>query len=270
MIGILRKTCSHSVKAIFTKDQKHFYAVRRGNMDVPEGLAMYESKNIFNPDKHGNVVSSFLSACQVGNKSFIDYSFSNTRISYMKDVNTIEIIPLLHENTLSFFSMPERDEILTIKRDTDRFYCLTFTGEIYGWDIATGKLVSFQKLPNNLNFVKYKHLSNTEKNEFSNSALKSPQVVICSKKEVQGVDCADYQSQIGTFFNKEFGTGVENLRNLKPKKLHRMKVIELVDAHSIRIVKEFKWPLATDYEQTQFTLISDSHFDDIDGNYLWE
>jgi hypothetical protein len=109
MWGSLRKTCSHSVKAIFTKDQKHFYAVRRGNMDVEEGLAMYESKNIFNPDKNGNVQSSFLSGCQVGNKSFIDYSFSNTRISYMKDINTIEIIPLLNENTLSFFSMPERE-----------------------------------------------------------------------------------------------------------------------------------------------------------------
>lgn len=57
--GSIIRTANHEVKAIFTKDQKHFYAIRRGNMDVEEGLAMYEAKQIFEPVE-GEVKSSFL------------------------------------------------------------------------------------------------------------------------------------------------------------------------------------------------------------------
>lgn len=77
----------------------------------------------------------------------MDYSQSNTRISFMKDLSQITIIPLLHENTLSFFSMPERHTIAAIKREHDRLYALTFKGEIYGWEISTGKLVAFNIVP---------------------------------------------------------------------------------------------------------------------------
>lgn len=64
----------------------------------------------------------------------------------MKSLDQVQIIPLLHENTLSFFSMPERENIACTKRDTDIFYALTFTSEIYGWDVSTGKLVSYYKI----------------------------------------------------------------------------------------------------------------------------
>jgi hypothetical protein len=48
-----------------------------------------------------------------------------------------------------------------------------------------------------------------------------------------------------------------------------MKVIEIMDGHRVRIVKQFKWPLAN-FEGTQQTFISDSEVDDLDGKYLWE
>jgi len=37
---------------------------------------------------------------------------------------------------------------------------------------------------------------------------------------------------------------VENIISNKARKLHRMKVIEIMDAHTVRIVKQFKWPIA--------------------------
>lgn len=43
----MKRTCNHEVKAIYTKDQFHFYAIRKGNMDVEEGLAMYEARALF-------------------------------------------------------------------------------------------------------------------------------------------------------------------------------------------------------------------------------
>jgi len=43
----VKKTAAHGVKAIYTKDQKHFYAIRKGNMDVEEGLVMYEARSLF-------------------------------------------------------------------------------------------------------------------------------------------------------------------------------------------------------------------------------
>jgi hypothetical protein len=47
LAGSVTKTASHGVKAIYTKDQKHFYAIRKGNMDVAEGLVMYAAKSLF-------------------------------------------------------------------------------------------------------------------------------------------------------------------------------------------------------------------------------
>lgn len=45
--GSVKRTGGHEVKAIYTKDQKHLYAIRKGNIDVEEGLAMYEARAFF-------------------------------------------------------------------------------------------------------------------------------------------------------------------------------------------------------------------------------
>lgn len=47
LTGSIKKTADHNVKAIFTTDQKHFYAIRRGNLEVDEGLALYQAEQLF-------------------------------------------------------------------------------------------------------------------------------------------------------------------------------------------------------------------------------
>lgn len=185
----------------------------------------------------------------------------------MKSLSKVQIIPLLHENTLSFFSMPERENIVCIKRDTDIFYALTFQSEIYGWDLSTGKLISYYKVKE-LDIKRYKHLSNTEDNFFSQKCLKKEQVIICSKDPVSKSD-ADMNKFWPEFFTTNYGASVKNILSSQARKLHRMKVIEIMDGKNIRLVRQFKWPLA-DMEGTQQTFISDSEVDEFDGKFLWE
>ena len=185
--GSVKKTAAHGVKAIYTKDQKHFYAIRKGNMDVEEGLAMYEARSLFEIKDDQPIGSSYLVSCQVGEKAVLDYSQQNTRLTFMKDLSKVQIIPLLHENTLAFFSMPERENIACVKRDTDIFYVLTFQSEIYGWEVSTGALVSYYKIKE-LDIKRYRHLANTEDNFFSQKCLKREQIILCSQEPVSTSD----------------------------------------------------------------------------------
>ena len=105
----------------------------------------------------------------------------------MKDLSKVQIIPLLHENTLAFFSMPDRENIACVKRETDIFYALTFQSEIYGWEVSTGALISYYKVKD-FDIKKYRHLANTEDNFFSQKCLKKEQIIICSKDPISASD----------------------------------------------------------------------------------
>jgi hypothetical protein len=142
----------------------------------------------------------------------------------MKDLSSIEIIPLLHENTLSFFSMPDRDSIACLKREHDRLYALTFSNEIYGWDITTGILTSFKKLTA-IDIRKYKHLQNTEENFFSQKCLKKEQIIIISKEPVKDANVEDF---LPDFFKAKYGNHVTSVLAQHPRQVHRVKVLEIL------------------------------------------
>jgi hypothetical protein len=63
LTGSVKRTATHGVKAIYTKDQKHYYAVRKGNMDVAEGLVMYEARSLFEIKDDEPIGSSYLVSC---------------------------------------------------------------------------------------------------------------------------------------------------------------------------------------------------------------
>jgi hypothetical protein len=109
-----------------------FYSLRESSPDLPQGLYFHD---VFRPDK-----KIFLTPCHVGKFSHLDFSYSQQRLVYQKNLNSIEIVPFLHQNAISFLSMPKRKDILAVKQHVNQFVAFTFSGEQYEWDITTGLL----------------------------------------------------------------------------------------------------------------------------------
>lgn len=85
-----------------------------------------------------------LSNASIGCSGQIDYNRANVRLAYQKTAETIEIVPLLHRNSLAFLGMPDRSEILATRTEDDKFTILTKpskvkSAELITWDICTGK-----------------------------------------------------------------------------------------------------------------------------------
>lgn len=109
---------------------------------------MYEAETLFSKRKEDEkleIKSFFLSSCQVAYKPTLDYNYNDARMSYMKDLSVMEIIPQLHENRLHPFGMPTRARILIMNRHEDRLMVLLKDGRRMTWDITCGKLMKAEK-----------------------------------------------------------------------------------------------------------------------------
>jgi hypothetical protein len=60
----------------------------------------------------------------------------------MSSYDSIEVIPLLHRNTMSFIGMKNRKEFLATKVVDGKFIALSNKGKLYTWDFITGKLLA--------------------------------------------------------------------------------------------------------------------------------
>lgn len=91
-------------------------------------------------------VSNFLTReCIVLCNDFIDFSRTTERFSYLKDLRNLEIIPLPHKSTIKFIGCPDRPTIAACRQINDRFFAMTFSGDIYSWGITTGKLIEYHR-----------------------------------------------------------------------------------------------------------------------------
>ena len=77
---------------------------------------------------------------QVGCQGLIDFSHQNQRLVYQSSYNAIEVVPVLHRNTIAFVGMSEREDYLATKVIDDRFLALDKRNFLTSWDIVTGKL----------------------------------------------------------------------------------------------------------------------------------
>lgn len=53
-------------------------------------------------------MSYHLQGVQVGCQGLIDFSHQNQRLVYQSSYNSIEVVPVLHRNTIAFVGMSER------------------------------------------------------------------------------------------------------------------------------------------------------------------
>jgi hypothetical protein len=93
-------------------------------------------------------VSYKLSNIQVGFSGFVDWNQEQSRFSILKSLDTLNIVPALHRNTLAFIGMSKRESYLATKVIKDRFIALDVNNYIFTWSIVTGKLLSVNKLMN--------------------------------------------------------------------------------------------------------------------------
>lgn len=74
--------------------------------------------------------------------STIDFSEDNQRLLFMKNFDTVHIIPPLHRSTISFIGMLPRDRYLAVKKIRNKFYALDKNNTITTWNALTGKIES--------------------------------------------------------------------------------------------------------------------------------
>jgi hypothetical protein len=114
---------------------------------------------------------------------FIDFSRTTDRFTYMKDLRTLEIIPLPHKTTIMFIGMPPRDQIVCCKQDKDIFRVLTNLGEIFTWKVTTGKLVEYHQ--NVMKDLEKFKVYSSEKSLYTYSSMKLQITLIRSKEPVE-------------------------------------------------------------------------------------
>jgi hypothetical protein len=107
------------------------------------GLRLYEIETVI--EKSAPYSLLLTSDIQVGCQGFIDFSHENERIVFQGSYEQIEIIPLLHRNTMSFIGMKERNSFLATKVIDGKFVALSDKGKLYSWDLITGKLFVDEK-----------------------------------------------------------------------------------------------------------------------------
>ena len=82
----------------------------------------------------------------VTRNNIIEFSEDNQRIVYMKNYESVHIIPPLHRSTISFIGMLPRERYLAVKKDKNKFYALDKNNRISTWNSMTGKLESIKKI----------------------------------------------------------------------------------------------------------------------------
>jgi hypothetical protein len=82
----------------------------------------------------------------VGVNSYLNYNEGSGRIAYMSDYSSIEVVPILHRNTINFFALKSRDEYITFRKLNDRLIGLDKFNNLTTWSISTGKLIQIFNL----------------------------------------------------------------------------------------------------------------------------
>jgi hypothetical protein len=77
----------------------------------------------------------------VGVNRHIDFCNSSNRIAFMKDFDSIEMVPVPHRNTINFLGMRPKKSYLIWREVNGIFTAMDAAKNIDAWIIATGKLV---------------------------------------------------------------------------------------------------------------------------------
>ena len=103
----------------------------------PSGFRLYDIENVIEKDQD---LSYLLSSMQVGCQGLIDFSHSYQRLVFLSSYDNIEVVPVLHRNTVSFIGMEKRTNYLAARVIDDKFVTLDKLNHMRTWGVLTGKI----------------------------------------------------------------------------------------------------------------------------------
>lgn len=130
-------------------DDNYCYAIIQKNMKCTHtsysGVKMFSMHTLLNKDRYHlfDIEPTIVARCNQ-----INFSEDNQRIVYMKNFQSINIIPPLHRTTVSFIGMLPRERYLAVKKASNKFYAFDQNNNIMTWNAMTGKIIGKHQLEN--------------------------------------------------------------------------------------------------------------------------
>ena len=94
----------------------------------------------------GHVETYQLSDAIAGQNNMIDFSLSKKTITFSKNFNTIQIIPLIHRNVSQFFGMDPISEFLIWREEAGHLIAVTKKNvQLKIWSKYSGKMILTKK-----------------------------------------------------------------------------------------------------------------------------
>jgi len=91
----------------------------------------------------------------VGVNRHIDFCNSSFRIAFLKDFDTIEMVPVPHRNTINFLGMQSKRNYLIWRENFGVLTALDKNGVLQSWVITTGKTKKPEVTQTNIDFKNY-------------------------------------------------------------------------------------------------------------------
>mmetsp|Transcript_33876 Transcript_33876/g.24920 ORF Transcript_33876/g.24920 Transcript_33876/m.24920 type:complete len:245 (+) Transcript_33876:1704-2438(+) len=131
------------VKGLYFSDNNYLYTLSKDGPNHEGGLRLYDITNVI---EKGKDISYLLSnKVNVGIQASIDFSAQNQRMIFQSSFKAIEVLPILHRNTVSFIGMRPRSEYLAYKIEKDKLIALSNANVLSTWDVLTGVLLGSVK-----------------------------------------------------------------------------------------------------------------------------
>lgn len=129
-----------NIAGLFLTDNNFLYTLshKRPEKNIGSGFRLYD---VWNCIQTGQDLSYPLSRVQVGCQPLIDFSQKNQRFVFQSSFDMIEVMPVLHRNSIYFMGMGERSDYLVTKVIEDKFIALDKNNFITTWSTMTGTQV---------------------------------------------------------------------------------------------------------------------------------
>lgn len=130
-----------NIMGLFFSDNNYMYTLsnKRPALNISSGFRLFD---IWNCISTGSALSYELSRVQVGCQALIDFSQRNQRFVFQSSFDRLEVLPVLHRNSIFFMGMGERESYLATRVIDDRFVALDNKNHITTWSTLSGKVVN--------------------------------------------------------------------------------------------------------------------------------
>lgn len=108
-----------------------------GGQGQPSGFYILDVMRMI----EGNIEIAKLQNAIAGANNCIDFDFDTQTVAFVRDFNSILLMPLAHRNTIKFFGMGKKKDYLIWRQQDGIFTALDKKLKITMWSTVTGKIL---------------------------------------------------------------------------------------------------------------------------------